>query len=85
MTSENTTHIILNATYKDGTDILKEHRTPARASIHTIDGAPKFRELNLRIVVEARHSEELLAGLCSGVTSVSIEQIPSAVERDSKT
>lgn len=76
--------VVIDAVYKDGTTLKRNHSVPARVTTCIIPGAPdKYRELSLRMVVDSRDSEELLEGLCRGRVSLSIEQIPPAVNRDS--
>lgn len=86
MTEFRKAHVTIDAIYRDGTILKENHSVPARVSIHTIPPpAPdKYRELALRMVVDTEHAEELLEGLCHGSVTLSIERIPSAIERESK-
>lgn len=76
--------ILLSAVYKNG-DILnklQDQPVPARVAVYSIPGAEKFKELSLRLVVDCNSSEELLEGLCGGQVSLSIEQMPSPLDRE---
>lgn len=74
--------ILLTAAYKNG-EVLKDNfAVPARVTVETIPETPKFRELNLRLAVEAGVSEELLEGLCAGTVFLSIEQMLAPTERE---
>ncbi len=75
--------IVFDAVYKDGTVLKHNHIAPARVNVLPISGAEKYHELNIRIVVDAKESEELLEGLCRGNVSLSIEHMLSPVERES--
>lgn len=75
--------VLLTAVYRNGAVLKQDHAVPARVSVQPIPGAGKFRELSLRLVVTPEISEELLEGICGGTASLSIEQMPSPVERES--
>lgn len=75
---------MLTAVYKSGDVFKKDFAVPARVSVLPIPGADKFRELNIRMVVDPEISEELLEGLCLGAVSLDIEQMLSPSEREVK-
>jgi hypothetical protein len=76
--------VVVSAVYKNG-DVLKQnHNVPARVAVFNIPGADKFKELSLRLVVDAGIAEELLEGLVHGNVSLDIEEMLSAAERESK-
>lgn len=76
------TSIHLTAVYRTGDVLKKDHKVPAVASIREIPKAPsKYRELNLRIVVDGRDAEELLEGVLQGKVYLNIEQMIPAVDR----
>lgn len=85
MTDWRKAKVTLDAAYRNGTILHEGHQVPARCSILTIPGASEnFRELSIRLVVDSRNAEELLEGLAHGNVSLSIEQMLTSVERDSK-
>lgn len=78
--------VLLSAAYKNGAILKQDHPVPARVTIETIPGAAdKFRELNVRMVVDTPDAEELLEGFTHGMVSLSVEQMLSALDRESKT
>lgn len=74
--------VILSAVYRNGEVLKQDDPRPARVDVLPIHGAEGFRELNLRIVVDSRSSEELLEGLVHGNVTLSVEQMLSPVERE---
>lgn len=76
--------VLLSAAYKDGTVLRQEYPVPVRASIEIIPGAAdKYRELNLRLVVDTADAEELLEGFTHGTASLSVEQMLTPLDRES--
>lgn len=73
--------IIMSAAYRSGDVLMQDKAVPARVRILPIPGAEKFRELNLRIVVDSRDSEELLEGITRGTVFITVEQMLSVIER----
>lgn len=74
----------LTAVYKNGEVLKKDHKVPAKVGVLTIPGAEKFRELQIRMVVDAGNAEELLEGLLKGSVHLNIEQMLTLSERESK-
>jgi len=77
--------IKVTAVYRNGEVLnnLQEHAVPARVDVLRIPGASdKLRELQIRLVVDSRSSEELLEGICNGDVSLEVEQMPTPVERE---
>lgn len=76
--------INLTAVYKNGEVLKQDHAVPAKVNILTIPGAEQFRELQLRMVVDASSAEELLEGIVLGSSHISIEQMLTISERESQ-
>lgn len=74
--------VLVTAVFRNGDVLKQDHAVPARVSVQPIPGVDKFRELALRMVVTPDISEDLLEGLCDGVVTLSIEQIPTAADRE---
>lgn len=74
--------VLITAVFKNGDVLKQDHAVPARVSVMPIPGVEKFRELSLRMVVTPDISEDLLEGLCGGIVALSIEQIPTAADRE---
>ena len=85
MTDWRKAKVAVDAVYRSGDILCQGYNVPARCSILAIPGAPdKFRELSIRLVVDSRNAEELLEGLANGTVTLSIEQMLSTGERESK-
>lgn len=76
--------IVVTAAYKNGEILKQDHAIPARVELINIPGNEKFRELNLRLAVDNSFSEELLEGVCSGHVFLSIEQMLTPADRETK-
>lgn len=82
MTEYRKARIGITAVYKNGEFLEKDHDVPAKVTVQAIPKVPsKFRELQLRMVVDGRHAEELLEGIVNGKVSLQIEGMLTAVER----
>jgi hypothetical protein len=73
--------ITLDASYKDGQVLTVDKAIPTKIRLQTIPDIPKYQELNLRLAVEDTIAGELLEGLSSGDVYLSIERIPSVIDR----
>lgn len=74
--------VVLTAVYKNGLVLKENHDVPARVSVVPIPTITNYQELNIRMVVDSKDSEELLEGLCRGAVSLNIEQMLSIAERE---
>lgn len=76
--------VLLSAAYKNGTFLKQDYPVPARVSVEPIPGADKYKELNLRLVVDTADAEELLEGFTHGTVSLLAEQMLTPLDRDAK-
>jgi hypothetical protein len=83
MTDFRKIRLTLDASYKSGQELTVGKVVPAKARLQEIPNTPKYQELNLRLAIDNDIAQEMLEGLSSGEVYLSVEQIPSIVERNS--